>query len=222
MNKIVVISPHPDDETLGCGGTLLKHLENGDNLYWFIVTKISENNDCNDDKIKIRNKEINIVANIYKFKKVFKCELLTAQLDEYSTKDLVEKISSFINEISPKIIYMPFKGDIHSDHGIVFDAVATCTKSFRYPSVKRVLCYETLSETDFSIDPTQIRFSPNVFVNITDYIDKKIDIMKVYKSEMGKYPFPRSEEAIRSLAMVRGVVAGSKYAESFVLLREII
>ena len=222
MNKIVVISPHPDDETLGCGGTLLKHLENGDNIYWIIVTKISGTNDCNDDKIKIRNKEINIVANIYKFKKVFKCEFLTAQLDECSTKDLVKKISSFINEISPNIIYMPFKGDIHSDHGIVFDAVATCTKSFRYPSVKRVLCYETLSETDFSIDPTQIRFSPNVFVNITDYIDKKIDIMKVYKSEMGKYPFPRSEEAIRSLAMVRGVVAGSKYAESFVLLREII
>ena len=108
---------------------------------------------------------------------------------------------------------------MHTDHRLVFDAVASCTKWFRYPSVKRVLAYETLSETDFGLGTSQ-SFRPNVFVNIEPYLDDKIRAMDIYASEIGEFPFPRSHEAIQALAILRGAASGFKTAEAFELLRE--
>jgi LmbE family N-acetylglucosaminyl deacetylase len=102
---------------------------------------------------------------------------------------------------------------------VVFDAVASCTKWFRYPSINRILAYETLSETDFGLS-TEQAFRPNVFVDIESFLDRKLQAMEVYKSEMGEFPFPRSREAIRALAAVRGAASGFKAAEAFELLRE--
>ena len=104
----------------------------------------------------------------------------------------------------------------------MFDAVAACTKWFRYKSVKKVLVYETLSETEFSINPDLQGFRPNIFINITDFLDKKIEIMKIFESELGEFPFPRSEEAIRALSSIRGASAGFHAAEAFMLLKEVI
>ena len=108
---------------------------------------------------------------------------------------------------------------MHTDHRIVFDAVIACTKWFRYPSVKRVLAYETLSETDFSLN-TNGRFYPNYFINISGYLEKKIELMSIYISEIAKFPFPRSYEAIRALATLRGAASGYIAAEAFQLLKE--
>jgi LmbE family N-acetylglucosaminyl deacetylase len=102
---------------------------------------------------------------------------------------------------------------------VVFNAVAAGTKWFRHPSVRRVLAYETLSETDFGLNASP-GFKPNVFVDITHFIDKKIEAANVYASELGKFPFPRSPEAIRALASVRGATSGFQAAEAFELLRE--
>jgi hypothetical protein len=104
----------------------------------------------------------------------------------------------------------------------VFDALASCLKWFRCAFVKRILAYEVLSETDFGLDPGSKGFCPNVFVGIGRYLDKKINILKIYSSEMGEHPFPRCEEAVRALASVRGVSSGNSAAEAFILLREII
>lgn len=93
------------------------------------------------------------------------------------------------------------------------------TKWFRYPSVKRILAYETLSETDFGLG-TDLGFRPNIFINIENYLEDKLRAMDIYASELGRFPFPRSDEAIRALATLRGAASGFQAAEAFELLRE--
>ncbi|MBZ0156714.1 MAG: PIG-L family deacetylase [Alphaproteobacteria bacterium] len=221
MKKILFIAPHPDDETLGCGGTILRHKVEGDEIYWLLVTCILEEFGFTSEAVSFRKKEIETIAELYSFNSVYNLELPTTRLESLPITDLIEKMSSVFRQIQPEVIYLPYRGDIHTDHKVVFDAAVSCTKWFRYGSVKQILAYETLSETDFEINPESRGFRPNVFVDITLYLDKKIDIMKVYKNELGQFPFPRSPEAIRSLALFRGAIAGCNAAEAFMLLKEI-
>ena len=136
--------------------------------------------------------------------------------------ELISKISKIVNIVKPNIIYLPFKGDVHSDHRKIFEATFSCTKSFRYPFIKKIYMIEVLSETEFSLSTKDESFIPNVFVDISEYMDKKIEDMNVYKSEMGSHPFPRSEKNVRALATFRGATANCDYAESFMLLKEIL
>ena len=148
-------------------------------------------------------------------------ELRTTQVDGYSMSELISKISSIVNKVKPNIIYLPFKGDVHSDHKYIFDVAYSCTKVFRYPFIKKIYMMETLSETEFSLSTKEDSFAPNVFVDISEFMDKKIKLMNIYESEIGKHPFPRSERNIRALATYRGATSGCDYAESFMLLKEI-
>lgn len=219
MNKkIIVVTPHPDDETLGCGGTLLKYKEQNYQQYWLIVTGMDDS--FSYERKQQRQKEINAVADYYGFDEVFQLNLPAAQLDTISKSELVGSISKVFMKVQPQIIFTPYPGDIHSDHKDVFDATMSCTKWFRYPSVEKVLAYETLSETDFSIDPDANGFRPNVYMNISGFLKKKIEIMNIYTSEISEFPFPRSEKAIRSLAFLRGAASGYDEAEAFMLLKE--
>lgn len=217
-NKILVVAVHPDDETLGCGGTLLKHKSNGDETNWLICTTVDKSNSYYEK----REKEIQEVTESYDFDTVHNLELKTMQVDEYSVSELIGKISKVINEVKPNIIYLPFKGDVHSDHRKIFEAAYSCTKSFRYPFIKKIYMIETLSETEFAPSTKEDSFIPNVFVDISEFMDKKIEIMKVFESEVGEHPFPRSERNLRGLATFRGATSGCEYAESFVLLKEIL
>ena len=219
MNKkIIIVTPHPDDETLGCGGTLLKYKKENHDLYWLIVTGMGDSF-TKDRKLK-RQKEIDTVANIYDFKEVFQLDFPAAELDCIPMGDIVGRISQVFSKVMPQIVFTPYPGDIHSDHKVVFDATMSCTKWFRYPSVERVLAYETLSETDFSIDPDANGFRPNVYINIGGFLEEKIKIMNIYASEISAFPFPRSEKAIKSLAYLRGAASGYEEAEAFMLLKE--
>jgi len=217
-NKVLVIAVHPDDETLGCGGTLLKHKAYGDEIHWLICTDI----DKSHKYYKIRENEIKRVANLYQFNSTKNLQLKTMQVDEYSMSELIKEVSKVINDIQPNIIYLPFKSDVHSDHRKIFEASFSCTKSFRYPFIKKIYMMETLSETEFAPATKEDSFIPNVFVDVSDFLEKKIEIMKVFKSEIDKHPFPRSEKNLRALATFRGAAAGCEYAESFMLLKEII
>jgi len=174
MSKVLIIAVHPDDETLGCGGTLLKYKANGDEIHWLICTDI----DKSHSYYKIREHEIQKVEQLYSFNSVSNLELKTMQVDEYSMSDLISKISKMINKIKPNIIYLPFKGDVHSDHRKIFEAAYSCTKSFRYPFVKKIYMIETLSETEFAPSTKEDSFIPNVFVDISEFMDKKLEVMK--------------------------------------------
>jgi LmbE family N-acetylglucosaminyl deacetylase len=217
MNKVLVIAVHPDDETLGAGGTLLKHKANGDEVNWLICTSV----DKKHPYYKKREKEIEKVAKMYDFDNVYNLRLQTTKVDTYSMGELVEKISRVIDEVKPNILYLPFKGDVHSDHRKIFEVSYSCTKSFRYSFIKKIYMIETLSETEFAPTTKEDSFIPNVFVDISDFMDKKIEIMKLFESEIGIHPFPRSEKNIKALAIFRGATCGCEYAESFMLLKEI-
>ena len=218
MDKILVLAAHPDDETLGCGGSLLKHKANGDEINWLICTTI----DKNQNYYQTREKEINKVSKLYAFNSVHSLRLKTMKIDEYSISKLIEKISKVINKVKPNIIYLPFKGDVHSDHRRIFEASYSCTKSFRYPFIKKIYMMETLSETEFAPSTKEDSFIPNTFVDISKHMDKKIQLMQIYKNEIGKHPFPRSERNIRALGTLRGATCGYEYAESFMLLKQIL
>ena len=219
--KTIVIAPHPDDEVLGVGGTLMRRKAEGGKIAWLIVSRITSEAGWSDDKIKQRADEINRVSVLFGFDSVFELNFPTTQLDQVSMSDLVAAISNVFKTFEPEEVFVPHPSDVHTDHRIVFDAIASCTKWFRYPSVKRVLAYETLSETDFGLGTNQA-FRPNVFVNIEPYLAGKLQAMDIYVSELGAFPFPRSHEAIRALATLRGAASGVKAAEAFELLREIL
>jgi N-acetylglucosamine malate deacetylase 1 len=220
-NKVLVVAAHPDDETLGCGGTLLKHNVQGDEIHWLICTAMHENNMYSKKTIEKRSQEINKVAELYEFKETHQLNLPAMKVDEYSMSELILCISSIIKAVQPTTIYLPFKGDVHSDHRKIFEAAYSCTKSFRNPSIKKILMMETLSETEFAPGVKEEIFVPNYFVDISNYLEKKIEIMRCFESEMADHPFPRSERNIRALATLRGATAACEYAESFMLLKEI-
>lgn len=216
--RILIIATHPDDETLGCGGTLLKHIEAGDEVFWCIVTTYDQKTTDNQVYTS-REKEIDKVMQAYSFSELIRLPFYTTTLDSTTIPQLISYFSTMIKRIQPDTLYLPYAFDVHSDHRVTFEAIYSCTKSFRYPFIKRILMMETLSETEFAI-PSQA-FQPNVFIDISNFMQKKIEIMKIYKSELSDHPFPRSIKSIEALATLRGSAAQCNYAESFMLLKEI-
>ena len=200
MKNIIVISAHPDDETLGAGGTMLKHIENGDQVYWLIVTHVFENQGFSKERIKSREEEIKIVEKKFGITKTFYLNYPTMTLSSSSLIKMVPEISTIFNEVEPEIIYTLNRSDAHSDHRVIFDAVMACTKSFRYPFIKQILMYECISETEFAPALAEKMFIPNYFVDISEHLAKKLEIMEVFESEISEHPFPRSLENIKSLA----------------------
>ena len=219
--NILIVAPHADDETLGCGGTILKLLAKGYSVHWLLVTGMSSLSGYKIESIDKRSDEIAKVTASYGFTSVTELGFPPAQLETLPKGDIIQAISSVICDIQPEQIFTAYRNDAHSDHEIVYDAVMAATKSFRYPFVKRVLAYETISETDFATKPEDGGFKPNVFIDIEPYIEMKLEILKIFESEIGIFPFPRSLEALNALAMLRGVQCNAKAAEAFMLIKGI-
>lgn len=217
-SNILVVAPHPDDEVLGCGGTLLRRRSEGCRIGWLIVTAIREEEGWHSSNIDIRQQEINKVSHAFGFDEVFELGFPAAYLDGLPMKSLVSEFARVFNAFKPSEIFIPHFGDVHSDHRVVAEIVASCTKWFRYPFINRILSYEVPSETEFGLDPADI-FRPNIYIDIGNYLEKKLEIMQLYKSEVADFPFPRSIEAMRSLAKWRGANSGYHAAEAFQLLR---
>ena len=214
MATVLVVAPHPDDETIGCGGTLLRHGDLGDAVHWLIATTPAPGCGPTAD-------DLAAAASAFGFRQTHELELPETRLDALPLTDLIQRIGAVVRAVSPEIVYLPYRGDAHSDHRVVFDAAVACTKAFRYPSVRQVLVYETLSETDYALNPDRNGFAPNLFVDISAQLERKLAILRLYPSEIAPPPFPRSEEAVRALAVVRGAACGRHAAEAFMLLREI-
>ncbi len=221
MKKIIVISAHPDDEVLGCGGALLRHKAHGDELYWLIVTNVLETHGFSKERVKSRQDEIDAVANKIGFKKTIKLDYPTMSLDSSNLNSLINEVSKAFNEVQPEVVYVVNRSDAHSDHRYTFDAVFACTKSFRYPFVKSVLMYECISETEFAPALNERVFQPNYFVDISKHLKGKLELMMIYESEIGSHPFPRSLKNMEALATYRGATAGVEYAEAFQTLIQI-
>ena len=215
MSKVLVVSAHPDDETLGCGGTLLKHKANGDEIAWLIATKMTKDLGFSDNRIAERQKEIQQVSDAYGMTQVYKLDYPTMCLSTETQLTMIPRVSKTISDFQPEIIYVLNRSDAHSDHKFTFEAVAACTKSFRYPYIKKVLMYECISETEFAPELPEKVFMPNYFVDITEHFEEKCKIMEIFESELATHPFPRSIRNIEALATFRGASVGVEYAEAF-------
>ncbi len=220
MSKILIIATHPDDETLGCGGTILRHIANKDKVYWLIATKMKNKKKWKENKINLRKNEILSVYKKFKFSKKYELDFETSYLDSIPIGEIIHKLNKVVIDCKPDIVYCPNIDDVHTDHQIISKACSGLAKSFRFNFIKRILTYEVISETNYNFFNNE-EFKPNYFVNIQNYLKQKIEIMKIYKSEMKKFPFPRSVEAIEALAKIRGAQSNLKAAEAFKIIKEI-
>jgi LmbE family N-acetylglucosaminyl deacetylase len=220
--NILVLSAHPDDETLGCGGTLLKHRAAGDEVFWAIATVCSEPRWA-AALINQKADEVNRVAEAYGITKFWRLGFPNARLDTVATADVMEELTGVVKEAKPQIVYVLHGGDIHTDHYALFTAAMSVLKPFYMArlGVRRVLCYETLSSSDAAPPRWERAFVPNMFSDITLHIDRKIEIMQMYESEIHEDPMPRGPSAIRALARFRGAIISVPYAEAFTLVREL-
>lgn len=219
--NVLFISVHPDDETLGCGGTILKHVAQGDCVYWLIITAPVKALGYSIDFIKERERQIELVSQSYQFNVTYKLDFPTTKLHTVDLSDLITSIGSVILKVEPCVVYTVNRSDVHTDHQVVARAVMSSTKSFRYPFIKRVLMYECLSETEIMPPLPENIFIPNVYSDISNFLERKIEIMKIYNSELQEPPLPRSLDAIKALARFRGASVGVTYAEAFMLLRDL-
>lgn len=217
--RTLIVAPHPDDEILGAGGTLLRRRAEGGVVGWLIVTGMTESAGWPRERILERDEEISRIASMVGFDQVFDLRLPPAKLDELPLADVVAAVSSAFQAFAPDEVLVPHRGDAHSDHRVVFAAACACAKWFRHPYLRRVMAYETVSETEFGL-ARETAFTPNVFVDIGEFLDRKLELMSIYKSELAEFPFPRSVRAIRALAEWRGANSGYPAAEAFELLME--
>lgn len=219
MERILVIAPHKDDETLGVGGTMIKKIEAGCEVCVCIVTSgkapIFVEDDIGTNEAKRAHKMMGI-------KRAFFLDYPAAMLETVPRYELNARLIDIVKDIEPNEVYIPHIGDMQKDHQIVAHAaMVACRPKYSF-APKRIFAYETLSETGWNIPNIQNEFIPNVFVDIAQCLDKKIEALKCYKSQLGIFPDARSIEAVEALAKYRGALMSMEAAEAFMLIREIL
>ncbi len=212
--KVLVIAPHPDDEILGCGGVMAKHIARGDDVYVCVATssrveKSRELNEYYADKVR----------DYMGIREVVFFDYPTVELSNVNDRDFTGSFNDLVRRIQPNVVYIPFYGDMHTDHKKVADAAMVALRPYSAPFVQAIYAYETLSETGWNYPSEDKAFIPNVFEDITEYINTKIHAMELYETKITQPPHPRSAEGIRTLAKYRGGTVGYEYAEAFMCLR---
>lgn len=216
--RILVVSPHMDDETFGAGGTMLKYAQAGEQVYWLNISNAKTEYGYPQELVDRRQRQRAQIGGELGVYEAIDLKWRPSGLSEYPEGEAISKIGEIIQKIEPEILITTFPNDIHSDHEAVFRWVKPFSKSFRFPKLKRFLLMETVSETDFALGKP---FAPNLLVDISEQMEDKLRLLKIYDTELGEPPFPRSLEHVRALAACRGAVAGTRYAEAFMILREI-
>ena len=211
--NVLVFAPHNDDEVLGVGGTIKKLVNAGNSVFICEVTSGLHYTQLQE--------EARIAHALLGVKKSFFLNKPVGMLKTGNQMELNKSISEVISEVQPEVVFTPFLGDMHIDHREVTESVMVALRPIGNYSIREIYMYETLSETGWNIPTSERSFSPNVWVDISETIQEKIEAMKCYKSQLLEYPHPRSEEAILALAKFRGSTISVPYAESFMLIRKI-
>ena len=222
MNKILVVAAHPDDETLGCGGTLKKLSSKFNISVCFltsgIVSRNNKNRNVNLDQKKLILQS-KIATKILGCKSQIFLDLKDNELDGYTLLTIVKKIENVILSIKPQIIFTHFSGDLNIDHQITSRATVTAARPVQNNSfLKKIIFFETLSSSEWTMNE---RFKPNLYVDISKEIRSKIKALKAYKSEIRKFPHPRSTKAVIALSNLRGSEISVNHAEAFQIFRAI-
>jgi LmbE family N-acetylglucosaminyl deacetylase len=234
--KILVIAAHPDDEILGMGGTIRKYTDTG-NIVKIVIMATGifarrSSNLKNSSTYSMTEKEVKIAqlqlkelrkdakksAKIIGVSDVEFLDFPDNEMDTVSNLQVTKSIEKIIEKFHPDIVYTHSQNDVNIDHRIIHDATITATRPTSKTSIKSVYSFEIPSSTEWYFKSP---FSPNVFVDISKELSKKVKAMEVYKSELRKYPHPRSKEGLEAIAKRWGTVSGFNAAEAFCLIREL-
>lgn len=222
--KILVVAAHFDDEVFGCGGTIAKLANAGHEIFVCVLTDScsTQYKGHAHEMIAQKMAESEEVNKILGIKKTYVFDYPDMQLDTIPHVVLNKAIEQGITRIKPEVVYTHHWGDVNKDHRLVFESTMVAVRPVEHSSVKRVLCYEVPSSTEWAPPTPSNMFAPTVFMDIEDVIEKKIDAVKAYNSELREYPHPRSVENVTNQAHYRGASVGLMAAESFMLIREVI
>lgn len=218
--NILVIAPHPDDEVLGAGGTIAKRAAEGHDVFVCIVTKGCEPL-FHEPMIEQGRNECRTADKFLGVKETIFLNFPAAMLEEVPRYKLNDGILSVVQRIKPDEVYIPHRGDMQIDHKMVVDAAMVALRPKYEHKVKRIYAYETLSETGWDAPNTINEFIPTVYEDISSTIDKKLEAMSMFKTQLAEFPNARSIDAIEALAKYRGSTVTVNAAEAFVLIREI-
>ena len=221
MSTVLVAAPHPDDEVFGVGGTVLRDLAEGDAVYVVICTR-GEASRFGADQVERVQAEARKVHAFLGVTGSHFLDLPAARLDDLPLADINAALKAVFRAVKPDTIYLPHAGDLHRDHQLIFQAAMVCSRPAGDFCPSRILAYETVSETDWHAAPITPAFVPHVFVDITSYIDKKLEACAMYSSQIQPAPHQRSIDALRALSITRGHAMGFKHAEAFMLVRELL
>ena len=218
--RVLVVAPHPDDETLGVGGTIAKYSAQGDEVFVLMVSG-------HLPPIYSRKAYEETVSEAYSafsvlgVKKSEFLEIPATMIGDQPLHEVNARISKVVNDFNPHIVLCPYP-DRHIDHRLVFDSVMVATRPVGVgKDIEIVAAYETLSETHWNAPHIEPNFTPNWVVDISDHISEKLNALECYKSQISEFPGPRSIEAVEALAKFRGTQAGFGYGEGLHIVRMI-
>jgi N-acetylglucosamine malate deacetylase 1 len=221
-NCVLVVAAHTDDEALGCGGTIARHVAEGDTVYAvFMADGVSSRMDANQTVLASRNEAAENARAILGITENFYLGLPDNRMDSIPLIDVVQKLEPIVDRLQPNIVYTHHHGDLNVDHRITHQAVMTACRPLPGSSVRAIYAFEVMSSTEWAT-PTAEPFLPNYFVDISEYLSKKNDVFNAYYVEMRKAPHSRSMEHLTNLASHRGQSVGLLAAEAFISIRVVI
>jgi|LWDU01.1.fsa_nt_gi N-acetylglucosamine malate deacetylase 1 len=219
--QILVVAAHPDDEVLGCAGTIARHVSDGDKVYVvFMSDGVTSRTGVESNEVEVRKQAAKDASNILGIVQPPRfLGFPDNRMDTVALLDIVQTLEQVINEIEPEVVYTHHSGDLNIDHKITHQAVMTACRPQPGFCVKEIYSFEVLSSTEWS---TNNPFIPNYFVDISDILELKISAIKAYNSELRLFPHARSIESIEALVKYRGASVGVHAAEAFRLERKIV
>ncbi len=228
MVKVLIVSAHPDDEVLGCGGTIARHADAGDQVQVLIMAEGATSRQLHRDRVQA-SEELSALEEAArtagKILGAVGVELLDLpdnRLDSLDRLDLIKQTENRIGCYQPEVIYVHHAGDVNVDHRRLHEAVTTACRPTPGQQVRRILSYEVASSSEWQLPGSGPAFTPNWFVDISGQWDRKREALLAYASEMRAWPHARSLEALEHLARWRGAQVGVEAAEAFFLLRQVI
>jgi N-acetylglucosamine malate deacetylase 1 len=223
--NIFAIVAHPDDEVLGCGGTLARHAKNGDSVSVLFLAdgERSRLSNPKEEHVKVSAREVMArkTGDIIGIEDMFFLCLPDNKMDTVPFLDIVQQIEPYVQSVCPNIIYTHHAGDLNIDHRLAHQAVITACRPQPGSNVSTILCFETLSSTEWQPPDSNTPFCPNWFVDISGTLGIKTAALEEYKSEIRQWPHARSIQAVQALAKWRGSSIGVNAAEAFMLARHI-
>lgn len=218
--KVLVVAAHPDDEILGVGGTVAKHVEHGDTVALAIVCEGISMRYADERKTEVREQSQKAAA-ILGVSDLIIRDLPDQRLDTLPLGDVINEVEKLVRSFQPNAVYTHFCGDINRDHRVLAEAVLVATRPYAAPFVHEVLMYETPSSTEWGIPQLSPSFQPNVYFDIATTLEKKIEAFACYTAELCPEPHPRSLKALRERAHYWGSLINRRAAEPFVCVRSL-